>query len=438
MNNEFDNVPVHTSESLAADKQEASNTISKGGGYMAPERFVKIEGKQPREAYRMIKNITPKLAEAGKIKIGGLGQERKARGGGTYRLPQKYDHFIITKTNRNKAGDLEIDTGLMDGLEPDSDGQVRAIPIMLHSDVIDEVFPTAYALYSGRRCVCRGDGETALRREVIQKQYTGKSKEMECPCSYFKAESGPVCKANGKFFCSITVPGSAIAGAVHAWRTTSIISIEQMFGSLLQIRTICGTLRGVPLWLRVKPITVEPPGSKGGITVYCCHVELRAADIAVIQQNAIEVAKMRRALGGDDGNYGRTLTLPAHDESTEEQGDIANEFYSEDASNVEGGDADTDGDISVPTEENGRFVPSPQDTPPEKPEKAAETAKDKKKGKGRAKAEKPIGEPAVEPETATEAPPHDDDDIPFGNPNTVPSTEPGKDVDGDDDPFALK
>ena len=285
----------------------------------------------------MIKGITPKLAEAGKIKIGGLGPERPKERGGTYRMPQKYDHFLITTTNRTPAGDLEIDNALMAELEADTDGEVRAIPIVLHSDEIDEVFPTAYALYSGRRCACRGDGETALKRELTKgdkKQYTGASKSVPCPCEYLKAATGPVCKPNGKLFCSIAVTGAAIAGAVHVWRTTSIISIEQMIGSLLQIRSICGTLRNVPLWLRVRPITVEPPGVKGAITVYCCHVELRAADIAVIQRNALDAAKLRRELGSDGREYREMLTLPAHDETTDEQSDIAQEFYPEDRSNA--------------------------------------------------------------------------------------------------------
>lgn len=281
----------------------------------------------------MIKGITPKLAETGKIKIGGLGPERKKERGGTYRTPQKYDHFLITTTNRTPAGDLEIDNKLMAELEADTDGEVREIPIVLHSDAIDEVFPTAYALYSGRRCACRGDGETAMQREG--KNNHGLTKSVSCPCEYLRAEKGTACKPNGKLFCSIAVSGAAIAGAVHVWRTTSIISIEQMIGSLLQIKSICGTLRGVPLWLRVKPITVEPPGVKGAITVYCCHVELRAADIAVIQRNALEAAKLRRELGSDGREYREMLTLPAHDETTDEQSDIAQEFYPEDRSNAE-------------------------------------------------------------------------------------------------------
>jgi hypothetical protein len=294
----------------------------------------------------MIKGIRPKLAEAGKIKIGGLGPERKAKGGRTYRIPQKYDYFLITGTERDEKGDLELDTGLMKAMEPDEDGQVREIPIVLHSDEIDEVFPTSYAMYSGRRCACRGNGETALRREIKDSAYTGAEKTVSCPCSYLKAEKGPVCKPNGKLFCSISAPGASVAGAVHIWRTTSIISIEQMIGSLMQIKSICGTLRGVPLWLRVKPVTVEPPG-QSAITVYCCHVELRSADIAAIQQRALKAAEHRHRLGWNDREYHEMLSLPAHGESEVEQEAIAVEFYAEDKTNsgapaVEKGTAPTD------------------------------------------------------------------------------------------------
>ncbi len=288
----------------------------------------------------MLKAITPRLAEAGKIKIGGLGPERKSGKGNTFRPPVKLDHFLITNTNRDAAGDLEVDAGMMTALAndggADQDGKIRSIPIVLHSDNIDEVFPTAYALYSGKRCACRGDGSKATRREMKEKNFTGASKEIICPCPYLNAASGPVCKPNGKLFCSIAAPGSAIAGAVHIWRTTSIISIQQMVGSLLQIKAVCGTLRNVPLWLRVKPITVEPPNS-GPITVYCCHVELRAADIQAVQRNALAAAKIRRELGCDDSEYRRMISLPAHDaEPLEEQREIAAEFYPENQMDADG------------------------------------------------------------------------------------------------------
>lgn len=293
----------------------------------------------------MIKNIHPSLAEAGKIKIGILGPERKSAKGNRFRPPQKLDHFLITTTRRNEVGDLELDTALMESIGTDVDGKIRSIPIVVHSDDIDEVFPTSYALYSGKRCACRGDGETALRKEMKGKQFTGAEKTISCPCDYLRATSGPVCKPNGKLYCSIAAPGASVAGAVHIWRTTSIISIEQMIGSLQQIKAITGILRGIPLWMSVKPITVER--DEGATTVFCCHLELRAADIQELQRKALEAAEMRRRLKHDDSQYRRMISLPAHDETPEEQAEIADEFYPEDTSNSDNGPGTSADDLAA-------------------------------------------------------------------------------------------
>ena len=293
----------------------------------------------------MIHGLNARLAEAGKIKIGTKGEARRSSKGNEFRPPKKLDHFLITKTERDEAGDFALDTTMMGAIEKDSDGKIRSIPIVLHSDEIDKVFPTSYALYSGRRCACRGDGQTAIQREIKDKVFTGAEKERKCPCDYLRATDGPVCKPNGKLYASIAVQGAAIAGAVHVWRTTSIISIEQMVGSLQQIKAICGVLRGVPLWLRVKPVTIER--DSGATTVYVCHVELRAADVAAVQKAALEAAQIRRQLGFRDDEYQRIVQLPAHNETIEEQADIAAEFYAEDESN-QGDDTD------APTAEPGQ------------------------------------------------------------------------------------
>ena len=42
--------------------------------------------------------LVPRVAEIGKIKIGYLGEERQAKGGGTYRQPLKLDRFLVTTT----------------------------------------------------------------------------------------------------------------------------------------------------------------------------------------------------------------------------------------------------------------------------------------------------------------------------------------------------
>lgn len=298
----------------------------------------------------MIKGITGQLAEAGKIKIGKKGDQRKSTSGTVWRPPIKLDHFLITGNVRGDDENLIVNQALMGAIEPDEDGELRAIPVMLHADTIDEVFPTRYALYVGKSCACSGDGERATRTHK-----DGVVKEIRCPCEYLLEPLGcgnPMqppkfqCKPNGKLLCSIVAPGQALAGAIHTWRTTSEISIRRMYGSLEQILAVVGALRGVPLWLKLEPVKVNPPAGKPA-TVYCCHVELRETDIAAVQARALKAAERRRALGGGDG-YRALLTAPAVGESLEEQAEVAEEFYPEaapeDVTGPIGGQSDNAGD----------------------------------------------------------------------------------------------
>jgi len=117
------------------------------------------------------KGLTPRLAEVGKIKIGGKGETRKkTNGNGTYQLPVKYDHFVITKTERGNDGNFVPDLELMGKIDPKENwkdgqtfGQPKEIPIIFLFDDIDMNFRTEYAYYQGAKCMCRGDGETAER-----------------------------------------------------------------------------------------------------------------------------------------------------------------------------------------------------------------------------------------------------------------------------------
>lgn len=273
----------------------------------------------------MIKGIRPSFAEAGKIKIGGLGEERQKRDkSGTFRLPVKLDHFRVTKTTRGKDGQFELDEELMATLPKDLDNRVRELPCVVHSDEVDEVFPTRYAKYVGRALACSGDGETATLYKIQDGKRTGETEVKACTCSDL-AEGR--CKANGILHCGIVAPGRAVAGAVHKWRTTSIVSVQQMIGSLLQIKELCGGLRGLPLVLRVKPVQVQPAGVI--TTVYCCHMELREADVAKLQQGLIEARRMRAVVAGEIP-YASVLQLPAApDEEPDEQADVSDEFYPE-------------------------------------------------------------------------------------------------------------
>jgi Recombination directionality factor-like len=283
----------------------------------------------------MIHGLTPQFTEAGKVKLGGLGDERTTNAGKTWRMPVKYESFLLTKIYRDAKGDLLPDDDLMKAIKCDPDGKLRAIPIVLHSDEIDEVFPSQYARYAGKKLHCSGDGKVAVRWEITKDAKgksvkTGESKQLACPCQFLEDRS---CKPHAILYCSIRVPGLAVAGAIHTLRTTSIITIQRVIGSLLQIKKAVGMLQGLPLWLVVQPV----PTDNG--TVYCAHIELRAADVMEAQKTALEAAKMRSNLLGEMADLNRAyramLTAPAsEDESDEEQAAVAAEFHPETDNNA--------------------------------------------------------------------------------------------------------
>lgn len=280
----------------------------------------------------MIKGIRPSLAQAGHIKIGKKSSEkRRTASGYEWNPPMRLDHFLVTHTSRGDDGNLEVDEGMMAELDrqgfADSDHKVRSIPILLHSDDIDNVFPTVYAWYQGKQVVCRGDGEKATRWEVKDKKKTGREKEITCPCEFLErdAKGARKCKPHGVLHCTIALPGRAVAGALYRYRTTGIISVQRVIGSLEQILAIVGTIANIPLVLRVTPVQVAPAGRTQ--TVYSVHVELRQ-EIVISQQLAIEARKSRIALGAPQVQIRALLRPPAaDDESPEEQADVEAEFY---------------------------------------------------------------------------------------------------------------
>ena len=286
----------------------------------------------------MIKGLRPALAPAGCIKIGGLGKpllknaskgkpKDKLGPSDYWRPPLKFDNFVVTKTSRNDAGDLAPDDAVMAALPKEKDGRCREIPIVIHSDDIDEVFPTSYALYAGRKLACTGNGEKAMRYDFDKqtRQRLETKREVPCVCPYYTDEG--TCKTHGTLHCSLSIPGLAVAGAVYRWRTTSIISIQRMVGSLQQILATAGTLRNVPLVLRLEPVVVSPEGKT--TTVYVAHVELRARDLVEVQSRALEAARIRNELGGATSvPYRALISAPASDtETPEEAADVYEEFH---------------------------------------------------------------------------------------------------------------
>lgn len=234
-------------------------------------------------------------AECGKIKIGRLSENKKqAQGGREYRTPERLNHFIITKTVRKGQDENFVeDTELMLKLAKDGDEKIRTIPIVLDSDIIDEVFPTTLACYAGRALHCRGTGEgTATRFEIVGGRQSGKTKAVPCTCSYLTEPKKLVCKPHGTLWCTIYAGDVTRIGVRHSFRTTSWHSISAIVSGLERIRTVFGTICGIPLLLVINPTLVRT--KEGGTrTIQVVHIELATKDMMGLQRHSIESARVR-------------------------------------------------------------------------------------------------------------------------------------------------
>ena len=108
-------------------------------------------------------------------------------------------------------------------------------------------------------------------------------------------------------------------GGFYKFRTTSRITADQLYGSLVQLRQLTGgVLRGLPLRMAVRPLQVCPDGKP--TTVYVVHVELAGADVTAIQRKALEIAQFEvanaRQLQAAQHEYRQLLPRPRRVSST--------------------------------------------------------------------------------------------------------------------------
>lgn len=275
--------------------------------------------------------LNPRQAEAGKIKIGGLGKERTTKDGRAWREPKKLDHFIVTKTVRGSNGEFEVDEAIMEQLPKDKDGKCREIPILLDSDIIEEVFPHALACYAGRKLHCKGDGKTATRWEVKRDNSsrivrTGDAQPRDCPCDYLNAKRGYVCRPHGTLWVTIAAGEETRIGARHAFRTTSWNSVRWILSGLDSIQRQVGTLVGLPCKMIVRPHQVNT--NDGTKVVQVVHVELRTKDLMALQQHAIRAAQARQrvvSVAARPAVLG--LPAPGEHESALDQAELQQEYH---------------------------------------------------------------------------------------------------------------
>jgi len=226
----------------------------------------------------MIRNLRPKLAEHGKIKIGRLGEERQTKDKkGTYRLARKLNHFLITTTERDQTGNFTPNVSLMEevaAMVNEPADHLTTIPVYLLFDDIDSNFYTCYNCYQGKTRICTGDGEKAV---VIK---TGE--EIVCPCPRLAPEykGTTPCKPYGRL--SVVLQTMDIVGGSWVYRTSGWNSVQDILGSLFLIKRRAGCLSGIPLMMKVFPKTTQL--SRGPVTVYTVSLIYQGSFLALAEE----------------------------------------------------------------------------------------------------------------------------------------------------------
>jgi len=262
---------------------------------------------------RIKQGLNPMLAEIGKIKIGGKGDTRNKKGGGTYQLPIRYDSFKITTTMKDpKTGNFIIDDNLMATLP----NNPTEIPIRLPFDDIEMNFRTCFEYYAGKKCICRGDGEKAIYTDD-----KGKQKEITCKnqdCGYLKNGK---CKVAGILSCFIS--NSSDFGGVHRFRTHGWNSVSNILASLEFIaENTGGILQNLPLKLKMLKKSTAEHGDVNTVTILLDGLEMsRLRELAITEKNN------RAALNYDIKAVEKKAITAGFLKSTDDEKDIADEFY---------------------------------------------------------------------------------------------------------------
>jgi hypothetical protein len=334
-----------------------------------------------------IRNLTPGLREIGKIKIGMKGgQRQKQDGSGTYNLPTKVDHFIVTTLERDKDGvNFRRDEALYAKLKLDP--QPKRLPIRLLFDDINLNLQSRYACYTGKTLFCSGDGVAAFQLE----QGAPGRKQVKCPCHrQDRGYKGPdACKIHATL--SVLIDGANTIGGVWKLRTTSYNTTVGMYGSLMLISTMTGgILAGLPLQLTVAPkITTDPDGKSQ--TIFVVGIEYDG-DIASLQDGTLKIAQRnaeyRQRLIAVEDNVRKMISVDA--ELVDEAGDIVDEYHQ-----TEPQPPQLSTPEATPPAQPMAVTQAPTPTPPPVAPTQAAPAPAEPAKRGRPKAQKPV-------ETATE------------------------------------
>lgn len=303
------------------------------------------------------RGLIPRFAEVGKIKIGGKGDIKKSKDGKNFRLPVRYEHFVVTTSEKDNTDNFIIDQKVMKALGD----KPTEISIKLPFDEIDLNFFTSFQYYHGRKCICQGDGEQARRidkNDVESNVICDPEK-----CEFRKNEK---CKISGILSCYI--PASMEIGGVYRFRTHSWNSVSNILAALQYFSdNTNGVLQGLPLKLKfLKKMTAEH-GNVNTVTIVLDGIELqKMRELAYLEY------ENRMKLGIDMETLQKQAKTSGFLTFDDDPADIEDEFYPPvEIENMENGYSAED-IIAAIQEKVEEHIPEPKEKNLEKEEKNIE------------------------------------------------------------------
>lgn len=242
--------------------------------------------------------------------------------------PQKLDHFVFLK----QAMDGKDLKWIVDEEKQQHYGEkCKEFWIVLLDDDLDTCFRTEFAAYVKTRCWCRGDGESAMRREKVDNQFKGDFKVWPNPCanhgcpdSQPQGDKPAACKPSADlYFMLADFPTLGTICRIH---TSSYQSIRQIYSALQDLRAVTGgRLMGVRCKLFVQPArnVFEQGGVEKTGTKFVLGLELSAKDIPQMIEAMSQTAFMFQGL--QKQLSGRVLEI--EEEEVERAAEITPEFY---------------------------------------------------------------------------------------------------------------
>jgi len=268
-----------------------------------------------------IKNgLMVRFTEVGKIKIGGKGKWVKTKNGKDMQEIVKFNHFVVTTTEKGQDGNFVIDQKIMKTLGPEP----KEIAIRLPFDSIEMNFFTSFQYYAGKKCACRGDGKNATRWTKEGVEQSVKCNPDKCEFMVPDVKGNTKCKPSGILSCHI--PASMEAGAVYRFRTHSWHSVSGILAALKYISdNTNGILQGLPLKMKFLKKATAEHGNVNIVTVVLDGIEMMAMrDAALLEY------ENRKSLGINMKTLENQAKAVGFLDDHDDPEDVQTEFYTVD------------------------------------------------------------------------------------------------------------